>query len=448
MTNRKAEWLGFLSDKRVGEAHDTSYDNFRSSYQRDRDAIVFSESFRKLQGKTQVFSLARNDYVRDRLTHSMEVASVGRNLGEIVGRHVIETHGIDSITAHDFGVILEAACLAHDIGHPPLAHAGEEAIREYFVNNADKLSHKVGTAYQDFLNFEGNAHNMRILCDLEQNSRQGGMRLTSAVLGAITKYPRLSFHHRDMNTKWVSKKFNFFYKDFSTLKTLADNLGLKPTHNDNEFFRSPLAYLVEAADDTCYALIDIEDAYVMGVIGFGSAVQLLAPMTDSKIERGDLDEIDYLKRLRAKAIGRLLDEVSHIFIENEDAILDGTFKGDLLDHVSVSREFYRLKEYAHKHIYTSTPAIEVRTAGYKIIDSLQDIFVTSAIDHLENGAGKSSKSNTYLNYIDKKYRKNILSSKDHYSIIMSVCDYVASMTDHQAVEVYKNFFGASIPSIR
>ena len=447
MMNRKDQWMKFLNAERVGEEHDTSYDNNRSAYQRDRDAIIFSESFRKLQGKTQVFSLARNDYVRDRLTHSMEVAAVGRNLAEIVGERLIERHNLEGVTAHDFGVILEAACLAHDIGHPPLAHAGEEAIKEYFENNKERFYGMVGPSYKDFLEFEGNAHNMRILTDLEQSSRFGGMRLTSSVLGAITKYPRLSHHSQGLDISWNAKKFNFFKCDEDILTSLATNLGLKQTGNENEYFRSPLAYLVEAADDTCYALIDIEDAYVMEVIDFGTAVSLLMPMTGGAIERGDLDRIDYLKRLRAKAIGKLMGEVCDIFLDNEEDIIEGRFDGDLLDYVSVSKEFAKLKTFAFKYIYTSTPAIEVRSAGYKIIDSLLTTFIDSAMEHFYKGDKKSSKAETYLNYMAPKYRKNVTSAKDEYQTIMAVCDYIASMTDHQAVEVYKNFYGASIPTI-
>lgn len=444
MTNRKAQWKGFMSTKRIGGDHDKTYDHGRTPFERDMDAIKFAESFRNLEGKTQVFSLARNDYVRNRLTHSIEVATVGKNIARNVGRRLIEKHDLD-FSPYDFMAVVEAACLAHDIGHPPLAHAGEEAFREFFVNRKESLGMLVGERYSDFTNFEGNAHNIRILCDIEQSSRAGGLRLTSAVLGAITKYPRLSYS-KDKDIEFKAKKFNFFDCDSYVLEEIAENLGLKKRSNGQEYIRSPLAYLVEAADDTCYAIVDIEDAFKMGVISYEKAVELLTPISGGVIERGEMDEIDHIQRMRAKAIGRISIEVADIFMENEDDILDGNFQGDILDYLSFADDFKYLKEFAGKFIYVSPVALEVRTAGYNIIDSLLSILIDASLDYLSNGTKASSKSLSYLAYIDEKKRQKILEADDVYGNLMGITDYVASMSDNKAVSVYKNFLGASIPT--
>lgn len=441
MTNRKAQWEGFMSTKRIGGNHDTTYDHGRTPFERDMDAIKFAESFRNLEGKTQVFSLARNDYVRNRLTHSMEVATVGKNIARNVGRRLIEKYNLD-FSSYDFMAIVEAACLAHDIGHPPLAHAGEEAFREFFVKREDSLGVLVGDRYSDFTKFEGNAHNIRILCDIEQSSRKGGLRLTSAVLGAMTKYPRLSYGADDFQ----AKKFNFFDCDSYVLNEMASNLGLKKRENGKEYVRSPLAYLVEAADDTCYAIVDIEDAFKMGVISYEKAVELLAPISGEIIDRENMDEIDHIQRIRAKSIGRISIEVADIFMENEDDIIEGNFKGDILDYLSFAKDFKYLKDFAGKFIFTSPIALEVRTAGYNIIDSLLSILIDASLDYLSNGENARSKSLAYLAYIDEKKRKKILEAKDVYGNLMGITDYVASMSDNHAVNVYKNFLGASIPT--
>lgn len=445
MMTRKSQWEGFMSTKRIGGSHDNTYDNGRTPFERDMDAVKFSSSFRNLEGKTQVFSLARNDYVRNRLTHSMEVATVGKNIAKIVGSRLIEKYDLD-FSPYDFMAVIEAACLAHDIGHPPLAHAGEEAFREFFVNRKDSLGELVGERYSDFTNFEGNAHNIRILTDLEQSSRKGGLRLTSAVLGAITKYPRFSHCKNGENFTFKAKKFNFFDCDAHILTEMAQNLGLKKADNGQEYFRSPLAYLVEAADDTCYAIVDIEDAYQMGVVSYEKAIELLMPLTNDDVPREDMDETDHIQRIRSKVIGRITIEIADIFMEHEDDIIEGNFEGDLLDKLSFSVDFKFLKEFASKFIYVSPVALEVRTAGYNIIDSLLSLLINASMDYLNNQENASSKSHSYLAFIDSKKRKAIFEAKDEYSNLMAVTDYVASMSDNEAVRVYKNFLGASIPT--
>lgn len=441
MTTRKEQWQSFMSTARIGGSHDKTFDHGRTPFERDMDSIKFAESFRNLEGKTQVFSLARNDYIRNRLTHSVEVATVGKNIARNVGRRLIEKHGLD-YSPYDFMAVVEAACLAHDIGHPPLAHAGEEAFREFFAKRKDSLGEIVGERYSDFVNFEGNAHNIRILTDIEQSSREGGLRLTSAVLGAMTKYPRLSYGSDDFATE----KFNFFACDAHILEELSENLSLKKRDNGKEYVRSPLAYLVEAADDTCYAIVDIEDAFKMEVISYEKAVELLAPISGGSVEREDMDEIDHIQRIRAKSIGRISIEVADIFMEHEDDIIDGNFEGDILDRLSFSEDFKYLKEFASQFIYISPVALEVRTAGYNIIDSLLSLLIDASMDYLANGDNASSKTKSYLAYIDEKKRKKIFEADNLYGNLMAITDYVASMSDNHAVNVYKNFLGASIPT--
>lgn len=446
MMSMKKSWEKYLSSKRIGDVHGRDFDSNRTEFQRDKDAIIFSESFRQLRRKTQVFSMTRNDYVRDRLTHSLEVASVGRRLASMVAPDIIQRHNVTSVSRDDFESIIEAACLAHDIGHPPLAHSGEEAIKEFFAKNAERFS-DIGDRYNDFLKYEGNAQNFRILCELEQPSKMGGLRLTSAVLGAITKYPRVSYGLEE-GKKWNCKKHNFMACDLNILNDLVSVLGLTPTENKNEYSRSPLVYLVEAADDICYALVDIEDAFAMKEIDFNKAVELLSVLTDHTIEREQYDKTEYIQRLRAKGIGRLLNEVAKVFLDNEESLVAGTFKGDLLDYVSVTEDFNKLKQYARENIYSAESAIEVRAAGYNIIDSLLDIMVDAALGHInDNDDEPTSKQQIMLKFIPEKYKKRFLETKDRYDCLVGVTDFISSLTDNKAIDLYKRLLGASIATI-
>lgn len=438
----KSRWNKFLSSKRIGEKHSRVFDINRSEYKRDKDAVIFCDSFRILRRKTQVFSMSRNDFIRDRLTHSYEVSAVGRNLASIVAPHIISKYNLD-ILVEDFESIIEAACLAHDIGHPPLAHSGEYAIQEYFAHNKDRFS-DLGDRYNDFLKYEGNAQNFRILCSLEQPSRKGGLRLTSAVLGAIMKYPRLS--HGKTNNGWNFKKHNFMDCDKDLLNKLVKNLGLKSTGNENEYFRSPLVYLVEAADDICYALVDIEDAYSMKEIEFNQAVELMSVLTNNVIKQGNMSKTEYIQKLRAKGIGKLLNEAASIFIEYEEEIVDGKFKGDLLDYVSVSDEFKALKEYASNYIYTSESSIEVRAAGFGIIDKLLDLMIDAGLGYISE-EGPTQKQQIMLQFVQDKYKSKFIKTKDHYDCLVGITDFISSLTDNRAIDIYKKFMGASIPTL-
>lgn len=316
------EWSKLLSPTRLGRK-DAKQKDVRSEFQIDYDRIVYSSAFRRLQDKTQVFPLSESDYVRTRLTHSIEVSCVGRSLGTLVGQFVIEQAGLKDIQAQEFGNIVAAACLAHDIGNPPFGHSGEEAIRVWFKGSGKKyLKGLSREEKEDFLNFEGNAQGFRVLTRLQNAINRGGMQLTYAVLGAYNKYPRRAYLPKFAKSENVSeKKFGFVRSDEKSFKEIAEGLGLNKKQG-GAWSRHPLAFLMEAADDICYRIIDLEDGHRVGRVSFEETEKLLKPMafsTKKESREGSYalidDEKGKVEYLRARAISRLIFEAVLAFKE-------------------------------------------------------------------------------------------------------------------------------------
>lgn len=446
-------WNALLSRARPGLPHPHPDNEARTDFQRDFDRIVFSSAFRRLQDKTQVFPLSRSDYVRTRLTHSLEVSSVGRSLGAMVGDGVIKRHGLKAVYPQDFGAAVAAACLAHDIGNPPFGHAGEDAIRLWFHSPAGQqaLQPLSAAQRQDFLNFEGNAQGFRIITRLQSPDNPGGMQLTCATLGAFTKYPRAAWLPADPPPGIAFKKFGFYQDDADLFAETAQHLGLTPVAS-GAWTRHPLAYLVEAADDICYRIIDVEDAFRLQQLPFERVRDLLLPLT-GEAERAERkmaritrprEKIEYL---RAKAIGAIIDQAHQCFMEHEDTILAGEFQEELLDSIPAAADMRALKECGETQIYIARPVVEVEAAGFEVLGGLLERFVATVNDLAVHGAQASPKSRMLIHLIPEPFagpgRQPLA---DPYRRLLAVTDFVSGMTDSYAVTLFKKLTGISLPT--
>ncbi|MGY8913880.1 MAG: dGTP triphosphohydrolase, partial [Flavobacteriales bacterium] len=337
-------WEQLLSLKRQGDTHKRlrkEQDETRLGFEVDYDRVIFSAAFRSLQDKTQVIPLSKTDFVHTRLTHSLEVSVVGRSLGRIAGKKILEKHphlkAVHGYQFNDFGAIVAAAALAHDIGNPPFGHSGEKAIGEYFkTGNGQHYQSKLSDKeYQDIIDFEGNANGLKLLTETREGV-QGGLRLSYATLGAFMKYPKESLPKKP-TSHIADKKFGFFQTERHFFEEVAKELGLKQTRQgkDTSFSRHPLTYLVEAADDICYTIIDFEDGINLGLIQEDFALEYLIKLVKDTINTKKYNEMVYmedrLSYLRALAISTLITDVIDVFVENEEAILEGTFGVSLLD---------------------------------------------------------------------------------------------------------------------
>ena len=439
-------WEQLLSLKRAGDTEKrerNKQDETRLGFDVDFDRIVFSSSFRSLQDKTQVIPVSKTDFVHTRLTHSMEVSVVGRSLGRIVGQKVIEKYpDLKDLgyTFNDFGAIVAAAALSHDIGNPPFGHSGEKAIGEYF-KSGDGLQYKselTEKEWQDFIDFEGNANGFKIL---SEGNTDSGIRLSYATLGAFMKYPKESLPKKP--TKHiVDKKYGCFQSQKDFFIDVVSELGLKPmrTGEDLAFNRHPLSFLVEAADDICYTIIDFEDGINLGLIEEEFALEYLIKLVKDTIDIKKYHSLKYKKDrisyLRALAIGTLIQEAVSVFLENEEAILHGDYSISLLDKCKYEAQINDILQLSISKIYNSQNVVEKEVAGYKIIADLLDVFI-SAVNKTYLGSASS-----YDTLIFKLLPENCTQLSDSlYNRIMMVCSYIAGMSDGYAVLIHKKLTG-------
>ncbi|MCP5419985.1 MAG: deoxyguanosinetriphosphate triphosphohydrolase [Gammaproteobacteria bacterium] len=448
------DWNRLLSRARLGVPERRGDSEARTDFQRDFDRIVFSSAFRRLQDKTQVFPLSQSDYVRTRLTHSLEVSSVGRSLGTRVGESIIKRHGLRGVYPQDFGAVVAAACLAHDIGNPPFGHSGEDAIRLWFQTSPigqAALQQLSPAQRQDFLRFEGNAQGFRIIARLQSPDNRGGMQLTCATLGVFTKYPRASWLADPTPTGIAFAKFGFVQDDTDLFQEVATHLGLKPAQA-GAWHRHPLAYLVEAADDICYRIIDVEDAFRLKQLGYETVSALLLPLSGDPGVQNRLATIvrpkERIEYLRAKAIGHVIDEAHACFMANEEAILNGAFTAELLDVIPGASFMQALKSCGEKQVYISQPVVEIAAAGFEVLGGLLQAFVTTINDIAEQGRAASPKSRMLINLVpDQFLGPHRQPDPDPYRRILRITDFVSGMTDSYAVSLYKKITGISLPNV-
>jgi dGTPase len=452
------------SSGRVIPAAPTSDPHVRTSFLRDYDRIIFSSAFRRLQNKTQVFPLPGPVFVHNRLTHSLEVASVGRSLGKAVGDILGDKYaglgeGFREFYKYELPSVIAAACLAHDIGNPPFGHSGEDAIRNFFRElegeGRSRFANELTPNQQrDFLYFEGNANAFRTLTHHFNENTPGGFRLTYATLASIVKYPSDSLNGFDKG-QLATKKSGFFDSEINTYNLIAETLGI-PRHapDRNVYARHPFVYLVEAADDICYRIIDFEDAHRLNIISIDTIRDLFLSFFDEekgydareKVEKtfhGINDDNQKVQFLRARLIGLLIFRVKDVFMEKEQQLLEGTLPKSLIDYLP-PRELALMKRidaYSVQHIYNHRSVVEIEIAGYNVIGGMLKEFFGALLNP------RSNKSEKLLQLISKQF---VITGEPGslYTDIQSVVDFIAGMTDLYAVDLYRKMTGMAFPQIR
>jgi dGTPase len=435
-------WEKLLSLKRFGDTQKRErkdQDETRLGFEVDYDRIIFSSEFRSLQDKTQVVPLSSEDFVHTRLTHSLEVSVVGRSLGRKVGLKILDKYPdlreIHEYQSNDFGAIVASASLAHDIGNPPFGHSGEKSIGQFFISEKGKFFSKDLTKkqYQDLCDFEGNANGFKILTQ-SRIGREGGLRLSYATLGAFVKYPKESLPKRP--TKNVShKKYGFFQSEVDVFNDIAGELGLTKDETES-YIRHPLAYLVEAADDICYTIIDFEDGINLGLIEEEFALEYLINLVRDSINTEKYHQLsnttDRISYLRALSINTLIKECAEIFMKNEAEIIQGVFQSSLLDRSKYKAQISDIIKISVENIYESKEVIEKEIAGYNLISVLLESYITAA--NKMHGGNPNSYDKLILSLLPKTIDLN---KPDLYSRILEICHYIASFSDSQALLVYK-----------
>ena len=443
------DWNKLLSTKRLGRTNDQAESQTpRTNFTRDYDRIIFSSAFRRLQDKTQVFPLAKSDYVRTRLTHSLEVASVGRSLGMLAAEVIADKQPEFKSVAlsHDVGTVVATACLAHDIGNPPFGHAGESAIQEWFESSSaiDLLG---GAERKDLLKFEGNAQGFRTLCTLQQAPQRGGMQLTSAVLGTFTKYPRASEVDEAQKGGISGKKFGFMQSEAVLFQEVAHELGLKQKPGTAAaWHRHPLAFLVEAADDICYHVMDIEDGYKAGCISFQEIADLHRPwLSEQQWGRGETIE-DHGRRVeyfRAITVDAMVKAAVRAFADNYDGLMNGSFDEELTAKVELTQELKAFKTLAREKVYSARPVVEIEACGFEVIGGLLEAFVGAINAKATKSETGKVRTRTLLSLMLKTMAD--LEQLSAYERVLLATDFVSGMTDSFAVDLYQRIRGISLP---
>jgi dGTPase len=440
------QWSKLLLGKRLGVENYHERKHERTNFQRDYDRLIFSSPFRRLQNKTQVFPLPGSIFVHNRLTHSLEVACVGRSLGKNVAAGLMQKYGADE--GADFleiDSIVSAACLAHDMGNPPFGHSGERAISAYFADGKGVLFEKrvreEGGRWEDFLHFEGNANAMRLLTHRFNGRREGGFALTYSTLAAVVKYPFAS-------TFAEKSKFGFFQSEEDTYLRIARELEIPKISDSKDIYaRYPLVYLVEAADDICYQIMDMEDAHKLRLMAKEEVVELFLAFFEGK----RLDDIkrtmkmvndsnEQIAYLRSCIIGLLVDECTQEFLDNEALFLSGKYDKPLIEGVGdITRKAYRqCSKVAYNKIYISNEVVDIELAGYHIFGYLLE----TIIDAMMNPAHSYSK--LLLSRIPEQYD---VKSPTTYGKIQCALDYISGMTDVYALDLYRKITGMSLPAV-
>ena len=445
------DWKQLISNKRLGQEHrHVERHDDRTEFKRDYDRLIFSAPFRRLQNKTQVFPLPGSVFVHNRLTHSLEVASVGMSLGNDVSRLLIKDRHpeLRSTLFEEIGQIVATACLAHDLGNPPFGHSGEKAIQTFFTEGAGRaLQAKVSPAFwSDITHFEGNANAFRLLTHQFRGRRPGGFVMTYSTIASIVKYPYSSMAPSKKG------KFGFFDSEKEIYQRLADEMGIFCTSKPGEplrYVRHPLVYLVEAADDICYEIMDLEDAHKLKILSYETVSRLFLDFFDEEtqerikqriVDEQLTDENEMVVYLRACVIGKLENECVKTFVDHEEEILNGTFEGSLIDHISPKQceAYKRCAKLSVQKIYKSRPVLDVELSGYQIMATLMDK-MTEAVMNPERYY-----SQQLIGRVSSQYDIN---ADDLETRLMAIIDYISGMTDVYALDVYQKINGISLPII-
>lgn len=443
-------WTQLISNKRLGQEnrHIERHDD-RSEFKRDYDRLIFSAPFRRLQNKTQVFPLPGSIFVHNRLTHSLEVASVGMSLGNDVAKAVIKNNPeLSGTLMEEIGTIVSTACLAHDMGNPPFGHSGEKAIQAFFAEGKGAfLKGQLRPEFwSDITHFEGNANAFRLLAHRFCGRREGGFAMTYSMLASIAKYPFSSSYAGNHG------KFGFFDSEAEIFQKVADDLGMLRLSGPGEplcYARHPLVFLVEAADDICYEIMDIEDAHKLKILTFEETKNLLLAFFTEDVQKSILDRIvregltdenEQVVYMRACVIGKLENVCVEAFLKHEQEILAGTFKGSLIDFVTdKERQAYQLcRETAFRKIYRSKPVIDIELGGYRVMETLLELMVDAAVNP------NRFYSKQLLHRVSSQYD---IHSDNLETRIMAVLDFISGMTDIFALDFYQKINGSSLPIV-
>lgn len=444
-------WKQLISNKRLGQEsrHAIRHDD-RSEFKRDYDRLIFSAPFRRMQNKTQVFPLPGSIFVHNRLTHSLEVASVGMSLGNDVAHCVMKTRPELADTLFtQIGTIVSTACLAHDMGNPPFGHSGEKAIQTFFTEGKgaylkDRLSHEM---WNDITHFEGNANAFRLLAHRFKGRRDGGFVMTYTTLASIVKYPFAS-----ALAEKGHGKFGFFCTEADIFRRIADDLGIIRKSADGcpaEYARHPLVYLVEAADDICYEIMDIEDAHKLKIVTYEETKRLFLDFFDEKGQNHIMqrihdeeitDDNEKVIYMRACVINALERACVDTFMRHEDEIMRGEFSGSLIDSIDdrLVKAYHNCTELSKKRIYKSKPVLDVELSGFKIMDSLMEVMTEAAVNP------QRFYSRQLISRVSSQYD---ISAPDLETRIMAVIDYISGMTDVYALDIYQKINGISLPIV-
>ena len=444
------EWKQLISNKRFGQEHKHAerHDD-RSEFKRDYDRLIFSSAFRRLQNKTQVFPLPGSIFVHNRLTHSLEVASVGMSIGNDISRRVIQKQpDLKDTLVEEIGTIVSAACLAHDLGNPPFGHSGEKAIQTFFSEGPGlKIKPMVSSEFwDDITHFEGNANAFRILTHRFKGRRQGGFVMTYSMLASIVKYPFAS------SLAGNHGKFGFFASEAESYRKIADELGISCKSAPGEplkYARHPLVYMVEAADDICYEIMDIEDSHKLKILSYAETEHLLLSFFDEDIQQKIrqriideelTDENEKVVYMRASVIGKLENECVAAFLAHEEEILAGTFEGSLIEHISERQKkaYKECEKISFSKIYQSKPVLDIELSGYQIMATLMEVFIEAAV----NPSRFYSKQ--LLRRVSSQYD---IENENLEERIMAVLDYISGMTDIYALDIYQKINGISLPIV-
>ncbi|WP_373723275.1 deoxyguanosinetriphosphate triphosphohydrolase [Bacteroides heparinolyticus] len=440
------DWNTLISAKRFGleEFHRERHEN-RSEFQRDYDRLVFSAPFRRLQNKTQVFPLPGSIFVHNRLTHSLEVSCVGRSLGNDVSKAILARRPeLQHTYLPEIGSIVSAACLAHDLGNPPFGHSGERAISTYFSEGKgmDLRAHLTPEQWEDLTHFEGNANAFRLLTHQFEGRRKGGFVLTYPTLASIVKYPFSS------SLAGKKPKFGFFTTEEEGFRRIAEELGMKKLSDAPlRYARHPLVYLVEAADDICYQMMDIEDAHKLKILTSQETQELLlAYFTDERKEHmlktleivSDVNE--QIAYLRSSVIGLLISECTEAFLNNEAKILEGEFEGSLIRHISEqpAAAYKHCADVSIRKIYRSRDVLDIELAGFRIISTLLELMIDAV------RSPEKEYSQLLINRVSDQYN---IKAPALYEKIQAVLDYISGMTDVYALDLYRKINGNSLPAV-
>lgn len=481
---RAERWQKLLCRERfIPNHHDARvvvdiHEAYRRTYQKDYDRIIFSSAFRRLQGKTQVHPFPKFDYTRVRLTHSLEVASVARTLGRAAGKIILDKdpqalsmyqefsaspqhrYFLKDFDKHplsfieDIATLVSAAALAHDIGNPPFGHSGEYAIREWFLDYFSKNGSVIDPKYKDdFVHYEGNALGFRTLTKLQDWRDRGGLQVSQSLLAASMKYPQTSdmIAKRSHDKKYY-KKFQVFQDDLRNFLIVVNKCGLSRRSDDVDDFcfqRHPFAYLVEAADDICYLVTDIEDAAKAGMIPISEGLDLLKTVfkvsdsySNNRLEQLDSDD-DRLGYMRSGAIGAMIDVAIESFESHYESIVDGNFVGDLFSQSRIHRHIGNIRELCEERLYFGREKLIAETGGATVISTLLDQLAPAVLEYVHKERRVEDMSAMHarrFSIIPKGFTRNIA---DNYTALLSVTDYIGGMTDKYAYELYVGMKGVT-----